>query len=102
MGYQAPLDGLRAVSVVAVMLYHGGFGWLHGGFLGVEVFFVISGYLITVLLIEERRGSGTIAARRVLDAARSTAAPGAGDDAGDDCHLGRRVRVARPAVADAA
>ena len=76
MGYQPPLDGLRAISVVAVMLYHGGFGWLHGGFLGVEVFFVISGYLITVLLIEERRGSGTVAlgafwmrrARRLLPA----------------------------------
>jgi peptidoglycan/LPS O-acetylase OafA/YrhL len=76
MGYQAPLDGLRAISVIAVMLYHGGFGWMHGGFLGVEVFFVISGYLITVLLIEERRAGGTIAlgafwmrrARRLLPA----------------------------------
>ena len=76
MGYQAPLDGLRAISVIAVMLYHGGFAWVHGGFLGVEVFFVISGYLITVLLIEERRVGGTIAlggfwmrrARRLLPA----------------------------------
>ena len=41
------LDGLRALSVVAVLLYHAGMPWLPGGFLGVEVFFVISGYLIT-------------------------------------------------------
>jgi peptidoglycan/LPS O-acetylase OafA/YrhL len=76
MGYQPALDGLRAVSVIAVVLYHAGFGWMHGGFLGVEVFFVISGYLITTLLIEERRRTGGIAlatfwvrrARRLLPA----------------------------------
>ena len=54
MGYQPGLDGLRAISVVAVMLYHGGFGWMSGGFFGVEVFFVVSGYLITSLLLDER------------------------------------------------
>ena len=53
MGYQPGLDGLRAVSVVAVILYHAGFSWMSGGFLGVEVFFVVSGFLITMLLIEE-------------------------------------------------
>src|SRR5690606_10904150 len=53
MGYQPGLDGLRALSVVAVMLYHAGVAWLPGGFLGVEVFFVVSGYLITALLCEE-------------------------------------------------
>ena len=50
MGYQPGLDGLRAISVVAVILYHAGFPWMHGGFLGVEVFFVVSGFLITSLL----------------------------------------------------
>lgn len=54
MGYQPSLDGVRALSVVAVILYHAGFGWMTGGFFGVEVFFVVSGFLITSLLIEER------------------------------------------------
>ncbi|MEQ9162879.1 MAG: acyltransferase, partial [Ilumatobacter fluminis] len=60
MGYQPGLDGLRALSVVAVILYHGGFSWMHGGFLGVEVFFVVSGYLITMLLIEEHDKTGGV------------------------------------------
>ena len=54
MGYQPSLDGVRALSVIAVILYHGGFHWISGGFFGVEVFFVVSGFLITSLLIEER------------------------------------------------
>ncbi len=54
MGYQPSLDGVRAFSVIAVILYHGGFTWMSGGFFGVEVFFVVSGFLITSLLIEER------------------------------------------------
>lgn len=60
MGYQRGLDGLRAVSVIAVILYHAGFSWMHGGFLGVEVFFVVSGYLITTLLIEEHERAGRV------------------------------------------
>jgi len=60
MGYQPGLDGLRAISVVAVILYHAGFTWMHGGFLGVEVFFVVSGFLITSLLIEERERTGGV------------------------------------------
>ena len=60
MGYQPGLDGLRAISVAAVILYHAGFSWMHGGFLGVEVFFVVSGYLITSLLLEERQKSGRV------------------------------------------
>ncbi len=60
MGYQPSLDGVRAISVIAVILYHAGFPWMHGGFFGVEVFFVVSGFLITSLLIEERdRTRGT-------------------------------------------
>jgi peptidoglycan/LPS O-acetylase OafA/YrhL len=51
--YLPGLDGLRAIAVIAVILYHAGVGWLPGGFLGVEVFFVISGYLITALLLSE-------------------------------------------------
>ena len=62
--YLPGLDGLRAIAVVAVMLYHANKSWLHGGFLGVEVFFVISGYLITLLLITEHQQSGRINLRQ--------------------------------------
>jgi peptidoglycan/LPS O-acetylase OafA/YrhL len=47
------LDGLRAIAVMAVVFYHADFAWAEGGFLGVEMFFVISGYLITSLLLVE-------------------------------------------------
>lgn len=57
MGYEPSLDGIRAFSVIAVMLYHANIAWLPGGFLGVEVFFVVSGFLITSLLIEEREST---------------------------------------------
>ncbi|MEO6123222.1 MAG: acyltransferase family protein [Ilumatobacteraceae bacterium] len=58
--YSPGLDGLRALAVVAVMVYHANHTWLSGGFLGVEVFFVISGYLITLLLIAEHERHDTI------------------------------------------
>ncbi len=58
--YLPGLDGIRALAVVAVMVYHANSNWLAGGYLGVEVFFVISGYLITLLLIAEHERSGTI------------------------------------------
>src|SRR4051794_41865773 len=56
------LDGLRAIAVLAVFVYHfqNGGGWLPGGFLGVDVFFVISGYLITSLLLSEFRKEGRV------------------------------------------
>ncbi len=70
------LDGLRAIAVGAVLAYHAELPWIPGGFLGVEVFFVISGYLITTLLLRERRRTGRVAlgafwlrrARRLLPA----------------------------------
>ena len=52
------IDGLRAVAVVAVLLYHLGFSWIPGGFLGVDLFFVISGYVITRLLLDSIQRSG--------------------------------------------
>jgi peptidoglycan/LPS O-acetylase OafA/YrhL len=58
--YMPGLDGMRALAVVAVMLYHANHSWLGGGFLGVEVFFVISGYLITLLLIGEHERTGRV------------------------------------------
>ena len=56
----AGMDGLRALAVIAVLLYHADLGFVQGGFLGVEVFFVISGYLITALLLTEWRQYGRI------------------------------------------
>ena len=58
--YLPGLDGLRALAVIAVLLYHADLQWIPGGFLGVEVFFVISGYLITGLLLAEWRSHGHI------------------------------------------
>jgi len=58
--YLPGLDGLRAIAVVAVMVWHANHSWLQGGFLGVEVFFVISGYLITLLLISEKERTGRV------------------------------------------
>ncbi|MBS2537703.1 acyltransferase [Catenulispora sp. NF23] len=70
------LDGLRALAVAAVLLYHAGFSHARGGFLGVDVFFVLSGYLITGLLAREYLATGAVAlgrfyqrrARRLLPA----------------------------------
>lgn len=53
MQYRPEIDGLRSFAILPVILFHAGFGWIPGGFLGVDVFFVISGYLITSILIKE-------------------------------------------------
>ena len=53
MKYRAEIDGLRALAVLPVILFHAGFEWFGGGFVGVDVFFVISGYLITTIIISE-------------------------------------------------
>jgi peptidoglycan/LPS O-acetylase OafA/YrhL len=74
--YLAAIDGLRALAVTAVLLYHAQIGALPGGFLGVDVFFVISGYLITSLLLTDRQAHGRVSllafwkrrARRLLPA----------------------------------
>ncbi len=76
LAHQAGLDGLRGLAVIGVLLYHGGVSWAPGGFLGVEIFFVLSGFLITSLLVAEWTATGTIAlgafwarrARRLLPA----------------------------------
>ena len=51
--YRSEIDGLRAIAVISVVLFHAGFGLFDGGFVGVDVFFVISGYLITTIIIKE-------------------------------------------------
>ena len=61
--YLPGLDGLRAIAVVAVIVYHANADWLPGGFLGVEVFFVISGYLITLLLVAEHERTDVVSLR---------------------------------------
>ena len=58
--YIPALDGIRALAVIAVVLYHLGAPWMSGGLLGVTMFFVISGYIITKLLLREFSASGTI------------------------------------------
>ena len=54
------IQGLRSVAVLAVILHHMNVTWLSGGFVGVDIFFVISGYLITAMLASELERTGTI------------------------------------------
>ena len=75
MIYRREIDGLRAVAVLPVILFHAGFQTFSGGFIGVDVFFVISGYLITTIILFERDiGTFTLVgfyerrARRILPA----------------------------------
>jgi peptidoglycan/LPS O-acetylase OafA/YrhL len=60
LAYLPGLDGVRAFAVAAVMIYHGGLSLATGGFMGVDTFFVLSGFLITSLLVAEWRGTLTI------------------------------------------
>jgi peptidoglycan/LPS O-acetylase OafA/YrhL len=58
--YQPALDGLRALAVLAVLLFHARVPGAAGGFIGVDVFFVLSGYLITTLLLAEHSARGAV------------------------------------------
>lgn len=75
IAYRKEVDGLRAIAVMAVVLFHAGFRQAGGGFIGVDVFFVISGFLITSIILTERAsGKFTVSefyerrARRILPA----------------------------------
>jgi peptidoglycan/LPS O-acetylase OafA/YrhL len=76
--YRPEVDGLRALAVIPVVLFHLGVSWIHGGFVGVDVFFVISGYLISLIILrEQQQGVFTLKgfwirrARRILPALSS-------------------------------
>ncbi len=76
LGHVGALDGVRAVAVVAVVLYHGGVTALHGGFLGVDVFFVLSGFLITSLLLTEMEGTNRLGLARFYERRARRLLPG--------------------------
>ncbi len=59
-GYRTDIEGLRAVAIILVVGHHAGVPWLTGGYVGVDVFFVISGYLITGLLLQEIASNGRV------------------------------------------
>ncbi len=63
-GFRPDVEGLRAVAVGAVLLYHAGVPFARGGYVGVDVFFVISGFLITGLLVRELERTGTVSITR--------------------------------------
>jgi peptidoglycan/LPS O-acetylase OafA/YrhL len=60
LGYLPALDGLRGLAVAAVLLFHAGLAHVRGGHLGVSVFFTLSGFLITALLLVERQATGRL------------------------------------------
>lgn len=60
LGYRADLEGLRALAILLVVAVHAGVPWLRGGFVGVDVFFVLSGFLITGLLVQEISNTGKL------------------------------------------
>ncbi|WAJ45984.1 acyltransferase family protein [Mycobacterium sp. Aquia_216] len=77
-GFRPDIEGLRAVAVVAVVLYHAGIPGTAGGFIGVDIFFVISGFLITGLLWREVSTSNTVALGRFYGARARRLLPAAG------------------------
>jgi len=77
-GFRPDIEGLRAVAVLAVVLFHAGVPGLGGGFVGVDVFFVVSGFLITGLLAREVEATGTVRLARFYGARARRLLPAAG------------------------
>lgn len=65
MKYRADIDGLRAVAVISVLCFHSRISIFQGGFVGVDVFFVISGYLITSIIVSEIDAENFLSARSI-------------------------------------
>jgi peptidoglycan/LPS O-acetylase OafA/YrhL len=74
--YIPPIDGLRAIAIIAVVLYHLGVAWIPGGFLGVDLFFVISGYVITRLILDSIERSSALDLREFYLARARRLLPG--------------------------
>ena len=76
MKHRREIDGLRALAILPVLIYHAGFSWMPGGFFGVDIFFVISGFLITGIILNELNTTGRFSivgfyerrARRIMPA----------------------------------
>src|SRR5688500_12397183 len=64
LGHRPELDGLRGISIRLVLTLHLGFSFVSGGFLGVDIFFVLSGFLITSLLVQESNSHGRISLKK--------------------------------------
>ena len=64
LGHRPELDGLRGISILLVLMLHLGFSFVTGGFLGVDIFFVLSGFLITSLLVQESNSHGRISLKK--------------------------------------
>jgi peptidoglycan/LPS O-acetylase OafA/YrhL len=64
LGHRPELDGLRGISILLVLMLHLGFSFMTGGFLGVDIFFVLSGFLITCLLVQESNARGSISLKK--------------------------------------
>src|SRR6266508_783462 len=78
IAYQPALDGLRAMAILTIMLYHGEVSWPRGGYLSVDLFFVLSGYLITTLLLAEWEARATIDLKRFWSGRARRLAPATG------------------------
>ena len=97
--FRPDIEGLRAIAIGTVLLYHAGLPFLPGGFIGVDVFFVISGFLITGLLVSELERDRSAVDLRLLRPPDQ--APAAGHH-GRAAHVGRRCRWLVPVAAAAA
>lgn len=71
--FRPDLEGLRGVAIAAVVLFHVGIPWVPGGFVGVDVFFVLSGFLITGLIVREIGETGSLSFSRFYDIRTSQA-----------------------------